>query len=67
MPCISVKLIVNLLNILHLFCMSCFNKSLLVNLVSGEIKASDILLEALLEEDVARNAKGFFSEAQNFK
>lgn len=47
--------------------MSCFNKSLLVNLVSGEIKASDILLEALLEEDVARNAKGFFSEAQNFK
>ncbi|GER42022.1 sec-independent protein translocase protein tatB-like protein [Striga asiatica] len=31
----------------------------------GELRGSDILLEAVLEEDVARNAKGFFSQAQD--
>ncbi|KAK6164590.1 hypothetical protein DH2020_001454 [Rehmannia glutinosa] len=31
----------------------------------GDLKGSDILLEAVLEEDVARNAKGFFSQAQH--
>ncbi|KAL8530421.1 hypothetical protein ACS0TY_007450 [Phlomoides rotata] len=31
----------------------------------GELRGSDILLEAVLEEDVARNAKDFFSQAQN--
>ncbi|GFP97999.1 hypothetical protein PHJA_001944000 [Phtheirospermum japonicum] len=31
----------------------------------GDLRGSDILLEAVLEEDVARNAKNFFSQAQN--
>ncbi|KAL3647802.1 hypothetical protein CASFOL_008770 [Castilleja foliolosa] len=31
----------------------------------GDIRGSDLLLEAVLEEDVARNAKSFFSQAQN--
>ncbi|CAA0841193.1 Unknown protein [Striga hermonthica] len=31
----------------------------------GELRGSDILLEAVVEEDVARNAKGFFSQAQD--
>ncbi|KAG8389274.1 hypothetical protein BUALT_Bualt02G0211900 [Buddleja alternifolia] len=31
----------------------------------GDLSGSDILLEAVLEEDVARNAKEFFSQAQN--
>lgn len=39
--------------------------NLLVRLVSGDLRGSDILLEAVLEEDVARNAKDFFSQAQN--
>ncbi|XP_011079939.1 uncharacterized protein LOC105163327 isoform X1 [Sesamum indicum] len=30
-----------------------------------DLRGSDILLEAVLEEDVARNAKNFFSQAQN--
>ncbi|KAI3449708.1 hypothetical protein Pfo_006373 [Paulownia fortunei] len=30
-----------------------------------DLRGSDILLEAVLEEDVARNAKDFFSQAQN--
>ncbi|XP_022848782.1 uncharacterized protein LOC111371103, partial [Olea europaea var. sylvestris] len=32
-----------------------------------DLKGSDILLEAVLEADVARNAKGFFSQPQNQK
>ncbi|KAK4418338.1 hypothetical protein Salat_2246500 [Sesamum alatum] len=30
-----------------------------------DLRGSDIMLEAVLEEDVARNAKNFFSQAQN--
>ena len=37
----------------------------LVNLGSGDLSGSDLLLEAVLEEEVARNAKSFFSQAQN--
>lgn len=42
-------------------------KNLLVSLVSDNLRGSDILLEAVLEEDVARNAKGFFSHTQTQK
>ncbi|KAL1546287.1 sec-independent protein translocase protein TatB-like [Salvia divinorum] len=31
----------------------------------GDLSGSDLLLEAVLEEEVARNAKSFFSQAQN--
>ncbi|KAH6811471.1 hypothetical protein C2S51_025233 [Perilla frutescens var. frutescens] len=31
----------------------------------GELRGSDLLLEAILEEEVARNARDFFSQAQN--
>lgn len=31
----------------------------------GDIRGSDLLLEAVLEEEVARNARDFFSQAQN--
>lgn len=33
--------------------------------VSGEATGSDIVLEAVLEAEVARNAKEFFSQPQN--
>lgn len=32
---------------------------------SGEVTGSDIVLEAVLEAEVARNAKEFFSQPQN--
>lgn len=31
----------------------------------GDLRGSDLLLEAVLEEEVARNARDFFSQAQN--
>lgn len=37
----------------------------LVNLFSGDLRGSDLVLEAILEEEVARNARDFFSQAQN--
>lgn len=40
-------------------------KNSLAILFLGDLRGSDLLLEAVLEEEVARNARDFFSQAQN--
>jgi len=36
-----------------------------VDVVAGSAKGADIVLEAVVEAEVARNAKDFFSQPQN--
>lgn len=63
--CKLYRVYVDHVKVRAIICLYIFMKNSLELLVLGDLRGSDILLEAVLEEEVARNARDFFSQAQN--